>query len=106
LNHLNQLTHSDIVKRRWWEGKTTEQIQSERFELTLQNAQKFLDLYASQKPTFTPVGIAQGGSADRYYYAVEQLLKMGYEHIALGGMIRYSDADIIAVLEKIRPLIK
>jgi hypothetical protein len=94
-----------LVKRKWWEGKTTEQIQSERFELTLQNAQRFLDLYTSQKPQFVPVGIAQGGSADLYYYAVERLIKMGYEHIALGGMIRHSDEEIVVVLEKLKSLV-
>jgi hypothetical protein len=94
------------VKERWWQGKTTEQIQAERFDLTLQNAQEFLDLCTKQKPDFTPIGIAQGGMPELYYTAVERLIKMGYEHIALGGLVKSSDEKIVAILEKIHSLIK
>jgi hypothetical protein len=94
------------VKERWWQGKTTEQIQAERFELTLKNAQEFLDLCARQKPGFKPIGIAQGGTPDLYYAAVERLITMGYEYVALGGLVKSSDQEILAILERIRPLIK
>jgi len=94
------------LKQRWWDGKTTKQIQEERFELTLQNAREFLDLCTQQRVSFTPVGIAQGGTPDLYYIAVDRLISMGYEYIALGGMIRSSDEEIISVLEKIQPLVK
>ncbi len=94
------------VKTKWWDGKTTEQIQAERFELTLQNAQEFLDLHTRQEPKFQPIGIAQGGTPALYYTAVERLVSMGYQHIALGGLVKSSDQDIIAILEKIYPLIE
>lgn len=94
------------VKEKWWQGKTNEQIQSERFELTLENARKFLDLHTRQKLRFQPIGIAQGSSPERYYSAVEQLIKMGYQQVALGGLVRSSDEDIIAILKRIQPLIK
>jgi hypothetical protein len=94
------------IKKNWWQGKTTTQIQEERFELTLQNAQKFLELHTQQKPNLKPIGIAQGGTPDLYYEAVERLIDMGYEHVALGGLIKSSDNDIVVILEKIHPLIK
>jgi hypothetical protein len=97
---------SGKVKEKWWDGKTTKQIQEERIELTLRNAQEFLDLHADQKPGFVPIGIAQGSSPDRYYGSVEKLIRMGYEYIALGGLVRSSDAEIIAILTKIQPLIR
>ncbi|GHO61361.1 hypothetical protein KSC_002530 [Ktedonobacter sp. SOSP1-52] len=94
------------LKQKWWAGKTTRQIQEERFELTLRNAQEFIDLHAKQKPSFTPIGIAQGTSPELYYTAVEQLIKMGYEHIALGGLVKSKDNAIIAILERLQPLIR
>lgn len=94
------------IKEKWWEGKNTEQIQKDRFELTLQNAQEFWNLHRQKNPGFTPIGIAQGGTQARYYQAVEQLIEIGYEYIALGGLVKSSDSDIIGILEKIQPLIK
>jgi hypothetical protein len=94
------------LKKKWWMGKTTEEIQVERFELTLQNAQEFLGLHSQQNPRFIPIGIAQGGTPELYYAAVERLVNMGYQHLALGGLVKSSDTKIIAILEKIRPLIK
>ncbi len=93
------------LKVRWWAGKTTEQIQAERFELTLENAKKMLELHAKQKPNFTPIGIAQGGTPELYYEAVSRLREMGYQHLAIGGLVKSKDLQIIAILEEIRPLI-
>jgi hypothetical protein len=94
------------VKTKWWDGKTTEQIQAERFELTLQNAQEFLDLHTQQKPDFQPIGIAQGGTPELYYTAIERLVGMGYQHIALGGLVKSKDKEIVAILERIHPLLQ
>ncbi len=103
---LEKALENGKIKQKWWTGKTTEQIQAERFELTLQNAQTLLDLHVQQKPNFIPIGIAQGGTPELYYEAVERLIKMGYRHLALGGLVKSKDKEIIAILEKIRPLIK
>ena len=94
------------IKQRWWQNKTTEQIRMERFELTLKNAQEFLDLSTKQKLSFIPVGIAQGGTPELYADAVRRLINMGYGYIAIGGLVRSSDKDIIAILKEIQPLIK
>lgn len=94
------------IKEKWWKGKTTDQLRRDRFELTLQNAQEFWDLHVREAPDFTPIGIAQGGTPELYYKAVKRLIEIGYEYIALGGLIKSKDKDIIAILEKIHPLIK
>ncbi|MHB8598523.1 MAG: tRNA-guanine transglycosylase DpdA [Ktedonobacteraceae bacterium] len=103
---LEETLKQGKVKERWWQGKTNEQVQSERFDLTLRNAREFLELHTRQKLTFRPIGIAQGSNPELYYSAVEQLIKMGYEYIAIGGLIRSSDRKIVAILERIQPLIK
>lgn len=94
------------IKKKWWDGKTTEQIQKDRFELTLQNAQEFLNLHNRENPGFTPIGIAQGNTPEHYYTAVEQLINMGYRHLALGSLVKSKDQEIIAILERIHPLIQ
>jgi hypothetical protein len=93
------------VKTRWWEGKTDEQLRQERIDLTLQNARDFLALCDKQQPGFRPIGIAQGGTPELFYESVQQLIAMGYDHIALGGLIKSSDQKILAVLRKIQPLL-
>ncbi len=103
---LEKAFEKSKIKERWWAGQTTEKIQRQRFNLTLQKAQEFWDLHARQKPGFTPIGIAQGGTPELYYEAVEKLIEIGYEYIALGGLVRSKDQDIIAILEKIQSLIQ
>ena len=64
---LDKALENGKVRKRWWQGRTTDQIQAERFELTLDNAREFLDLHSRQKPDFVPIGIAQGTSPDQYF---------------------------------------
>lgn len=93
------------VKTRWWVGKTDEQLREERISLSLQNAREFLALCEAQRPRFQPIGIAQGGTPDLFYESVQQLIGMGYDHIALGGLVKSSDKEILAILREIQPLV-
>ena len=93
------------VKTRWWAGKTDEQLRQQRIDLPLQNAREFLALWDKQRPRFKPIGIAQGGTPELFYESVQQLIAMGYDHIALGGLVKSSDQEILAVLRKIQPLL-
>lgn len=102
---LESALRRGVVKTRWWEGKTDEQLRQERIDLTLQNAREFLALWTKQRPHFKPIGIAQGGTPELFYESVQQLIAMGYDHIALGGLVKSSDEEILAILRKIQPLI-
>lgn len=94
-----------VVRTRWWAGKTDEQLRDERIELTLRNAREFLLLCGKQQPRFEPIGIAQGGTPELFYESVEQLISMGYARIALGGLVKSSDQHILAILERLQPLL-
>jgi len=73
----------------------------ERQGLTLQLAQEFLDRREQRRCNFTPMGVAQGWSPASYAYAVQRLQEMGYERIALGGMVPLKTDQIIACLKAI-----
>lgn len=73
----------------------------ERQQLTLQYAAEFWRLHRARQPSFVPLGVAQGWSPSSYAYAVEQLQKIGYRYIALGGMVPLKTPEIIACLKAI-----
>lgn len=79
----------------------------ERFDITLDNAQKFLHAAKPLSNRFTPMGVIQGWSPDSMAIAAEKLQSMGYSYLALGGtaMLKSSQlhACLRAIREKIRP---
>lgn len=76
-----------------------------RFTITLQNAELFLKEHKANGYQFTPVGIAQGWDPVSRRQAIEQLLKFGYDHLALGGMVRSQDEEIRQTLAAIQPIL-
>ena len=73
----------------------------ERQKLTLALADDFLKLRNSQDCRFEPLGVAQGWSPNSYATAVAELQAMGYDYIALGGMVPLKTREILAVLERV-----
>lgn len=74
-----------------------------RQAITLQMAKDFLDECRRRKVRFVPVGVAQGWSPVSYAHAVKQLLEMGYDHIALGGLVPLKTPEIKQVLAAVQP---
>lgn len=72
-----------------------------RFDLTLELARDFLNRQRAEKLPFKPIGAAQGWSARSYRDAVDGLQKMGYDYVALGGMVPLKTIEILASLEAI-----
>jgi len=73
----------------------------ERQELTLDLARDFLAGHRTARLAFKPLGVAQGWSPRSYAEAVVALQKMGYDYIALGGMVPLKTPEIIACLRAI-----
>ena len=69
-----------------------------RQEITIQLAREFLSHCRKQKFKFEPLGVAQGWSPKSYATAFSALQKMGYNYIALGGMVSLKSAEIMDVL--------
>lgn len=74
--------------------------------LSLANAETFLQSCQLQRVSFRPVGAAHGWSATSYLDAVRALLKMGYDYIAIGGLVPLRDGDIAEVLEALQNEVK
>ena len=58
-----------------------------RYELTLRLAQAFLARCHSKAVPFEPIGVAQGWSPISYRRAVRRLADMGYDYVAIGGLV-------------------
>lgn len=72
-----------------------------RYDLTLDLAQEFLVRHRELGCSFTPVGVAQGWNSATYASAVESLQEMGYERIAIGGLVPLKTHEIVSVLDAV-----
>jgi hypothetical protein len=61
----------------------------QRRAISLRNAEKFLNYTQRRSLGFLPIGAAQGYDAGTFVDSVNQLIDMGYDYIALGGLVRY-----------------
>ena len=77
-----------------------------RQEITVELAREFIQNVKKQKLRFKPLGVAQGWSPKSYAKAVSQLQKMGYQYIALGGMVPLKSREILEVLQSVNEKLK
>lgn len=77
----------------------------ERFEITQDNAREFIKITKSI-PGFTPLGAVQGWSPESMGEAAKNLEKMGYNYLAIGGMVPLTAEQIHLGLRAIRNKIK
>lgn len=77
-----------------------------RYDLTLENAEKFLTLCHKEGEPFEPVGAVQGWSPKSMAEAATQLQRMGYRYLAIGGLVPLKAPEIHGVLQAIRKAIK
>lgn len=75
-----------------------------RFDLTLENARAFRR-EAAQTGRFTPLGVIQGWSPQSMAEAARRLVAMGYDYLAVGGMVPLKSDQIRAALQEIRAAI-
>ena len=78
-------------------------VREKRYELTLKNAEEFIQKHQAGGYTFTHIGAVQGWSPESYAKAVKAYIEMGYEYIGLGGLARAPSQDILGILESIHP---
>lgn len=77
-----------------------------RWELTVHNAEVFLGEHRSRQLPWTPVGAVQGWDPASYAEGARRTLAMGYEWIALGGLVRTRTPGVLEVLEAVKPVLK
>lgn len=77
-----------------------------RKKISIDNAERFLKACKEKKYRFQPVGSAQGYSPRTYRDSVAKLVDMGYEYIALGGLVRRRTSFILEIVQKVSPILK
>lgn len=60
-------------------------------QATLKSAREALEIYSTYKNSFKLIGVAHGKSAEDYLCAYRDLRDLGFEHIAIGGLLRRVD---------------
>lgn len=77
------------------------QDHKERQLITLDLAEKFLIHHKRMGEPFIAMGAAQGWSPQSYAHCVDELQRMGYAYIGLGGMVPLKTPDILEALRAI-----
>ena len=80
----------------------TPEEKKERMDLTEENAEQFLKICRENKYQFVPVGSIQGVTVDDYVCYARRYIEMGYRHIALGGLVRRKDSEILKIVADVR----
>ena len=73
-----------------------------RFDITLENANTFLKSHGAQHSSFVPLGAVQGWSPDSMAEASRQLCAMGYDYLAIGGLVPLNAPQIHLIIQAIR----
>lgn len=76
-----------------------------RFQLTLDYAEQFLSICRNRHATFKPIGVVQAWSPESMGQAARALEKMGYDYLALGGMVPLRPEQIKECLKRVRQAI-
>ena len=79
---------------------------SYRQQLTISLAAEFLATHRSRRCTFEPVGVAHGWSPASYADAVNQLQSIGYQRVALGGMVPLKTPEILGCLKAVKDVLR
>ena len=72
-----------------------------RQEITIEMANEFFKTCQGDRVAFAPIGVAQGWDPKSYAASVQQLQKIGYQRIALGGMVPLKSVSILECLQEI-----
>ena len=66
---------------------------------TLESAKKALEVYKRRTYKFKLIAVAQGNTIEEYLKCYEELRKMGYKYIAIGGLLKRKGNSSIVVLK-------
>ena len=93
VDHLAVVADSDDERQR-------------RQDLTLRNADDFLREHRALGLTWEPIGAVQGWDPASYARAAAKTVALGYDRIAVGGVVRTRTPEIIAILEAVHKAVE
>jgi hypothetical protein len=76
-----------------------------RFAITLENASVFLKEHKASGSSFVPLGAVQGWSPSSIAEASRRLCSMGYDYLAIGGLVPLKATQIHQVVQAIRDVV-
>ena len=77
----------------------------QRYELTIHNAEDFINEHQRQGLKWEPIGAVQGWDINSYKDAAKQEVAMGYRYIALGGLVRSQTSEILRIVTAVREVV-
>lgn len=80
------------------DARVARQRAKERQRVTLDLASQFFEYVRRERLSFRPLGVAQGWSPASYAHALEQLQKMGYTYVAVGGLVPLKTPEVEELL--------
>ena len=80
---------------------TPDQLQ-QRVKITRENAQRFLDTVRTEGLRFTPMGVVQAVSVKQFGDMFVKYVDMGYEYVALGGLVPKRTEELLRILREIK----
>lgn len=86
--------------------KLTKKEKEVRRQVSIENAEKFLRYHKENNCKFTPIGSAQGDSIKDYLDSVKKLIEMGYDYVALGGLVPRQSDYILKLVQSVSKLLK
>jgi hypothetical protein len=93
--------NGNLVRRELTEGE-----RRKRMRLTARNAERFLAARRRHRYRFVPFGVIQGLDVQSYVKYVHEYIDMGYQHIALGGLVPKADSEILSICCAVRAAIQ
>jgi hypothetical protein len=93
VDHLAVVADSEDERRR-------------RQEITLHNAEEFLREHRALGLEWEPIGAVQGWDPASYARAAAETVRMGYDRIAIGGVVRTRTPEIVAILEAVHRAVR
>ncbi len=73
----------------------------ERVNITRENARLFIESVRQRKARFNPVGTIQALDSKQFSQSVAEYYELGYRHLAIGGLVPQSDADIAEIVRAV-----
>lgn len=80
--------------------------QIERVNITLRNAKEFLELTKEKRYSYTPIGVIQGFNKKSYLDSAMKTVAMGYDYVAIGGLVQYTSDYILGILTTLQPALE
>ncbi len=97
---LEQVTVTRDGGKEKWRLSTSTRYR--RMKLTRDNAERFLEAWKRKGYGYVPLGVIQGIGVDSYVACLYDYLEMGYEHVALGGLVPRGDEEILEIVCAVR----